>query len=482
MVILIADDDRLVRYSLKSMLLDLEDNNYIIYETKNGKAFVEQCRLHQPDIAFVDIRMPLLDGISAIEECKKYTIDTQFVVLTGHSDFTYAQKCIGLEIADYILKPIIPEQLNKLMLRLKSKLSQNRSYRNMKVHIQIIQAFQLWDEVGFTNLPDPCSDQNGIYYGFNFFIDCQNSSEVYATIYRSLLENLQYNGHRYIHEKKNFALLDSKEVNLQVVVFCEESTISSIIFDMEQICRNLSKDSVLISCFYTKGVDLAQIYHALKEIEQNSYLRFGLTNRPICNPDSFSLSEKASHFLYLTNELINTYQELNESLYKKTILEIKKLPNEILNDIACERLSQIFALYFNIECKCDNLVSLCNLLYKAKQQIYDQEPIQINDKMDYATAYIEKHYMNDINILLLAEKTDLTPNYFSKLFHQKTGVTFSNYLTETRINHAKRILITRRDVLVKDVALMVGYLSSRHFSCAFKKLTGQYPSEFREHN
>ena len=102
--------------------------------------------------------------------------------------------------------------------------------------------------------------------------------------------------------------------------------------------------------------------------------------------------------------------------------------------------------------------------------------------MSYATEYVEKHYMQDISVVQLAEKLQLTPNYFSKVFHERTGQTFSAYLTNVRMGQAKRILLSRRDVLVKDVALMVGYYSSRHFANVFKKFTGLYPSEFRENN
>ena len=88
--------------------------------------------------------------------------------------------------------------------------------------------------------------------------------------------------------------------------------------------------------------------------------------------------------------------------------------------------------------------------------------------------------MQDISVAQLASRLEMTPNYFSKLFHDRTGQTFSSYLTAQRMNQAKRILLTRQDVLVKDVAMMVGYFSSRHFADVFKKMTGLSPSEFRE--
>ncbi len=88
--------------------------------------------------------------------------------------------------------------------------------------------------------------------------------------------------------------------------------------------------------------------------------------------------------------------------------------------------------------------------------------------------------MQDISVVQIADKLGMTPNYFSRIFHESTGQTFSAYLAILRINQAKRILSTRLDIPVKDIALMVGYFSSRHFSKVFKTITGVSPSEFRD--
>lgn len=97
MVILVADDDRLIRFTIKSMLGDiLGDSGNIFLEAANGRDMVRMCREGKPDVAFVDIRMPYLDGLQAIEECKKYSEWTEYVVVSGYSDFAHARKGIRL--------------------------------------------------------------------------------------------------------------------------------------------------------------------------------------------------------------------------------------------------------------------------------------------------------------------------------------------------------------------------------------------------
>jgi len=59
-------------------------------------------------------------------------------------------------------------------------------------------------------------------------------------------------------------------------------------------------------------------------------------------------------------------------------------------------------------------------------------------------------------------------------------IKFIDYLTNIRISNAKKLLISNSDVPIKEIALMVGYYSPRHFSTIFKKLTNYYPTEYRK--
>ena len=95
-------------------------------------------------------------------------------------------------------------------------------------------------------------------------------------------------------------------------------------------------------------------------------------------------------------------------------------------------------------------------------------------------TYVEDHYMEDICINTISSVCGITPNYLSKLFHQKEGMRFMDYLTQVRISHAKRLLISPSFSSIGEVAEQVGYNGARHFSKVFQKITGQTPSEYRK--
>jgi two-component system response regulator YesN len=101
------------------------------------------------------------------------------------------------------------------------------------------------------------------------------------------------------------------------------------------------------------------------------------------------------------------------------------------------------------------------------------------DHVDQVVEYIDRNYMRDIGIAQIANDLELTPNYLSQRFHEKTGTTFVKYLTRIRITKAKELLADH-SLPISQIARKVGYNSSRHFSSIFRLLEGKTPSDFRK--
>lgn len=141
MIILIADDEKLNRFIIKSMLGEILTSEYTILEASDGKKMVEICKEKMPDIVFTDIRMPNMNGIEAIAECKKYSDDIEFVIISGYSEFEFAQKAFADKIQDYLLKPVEEERLRQLMDKLQKKISGHKKEQNTRFQLALFNAF-----------------------------------------------------------------------------------------------------------------------------------------------------------------------------------------------------------------------------------------------------------------------------------------------------------------------------------------------------
>ncbi len=92
--------------------------------------------------------------------------------------------------------------------------------------------------------------------------------------------------------------------------------------------------------------------------------------------------------------------------------------------------------------------------------------------------YIQTHYMYDISMQDVAQTMNYSEAYFSKLFKQCFQKNFTAYLTEFRVEEAKRQL-RRPTINVKDVGKAVGYSDSNYFTKVFRRITGMSPTEYR---
>jgi two-component system response regulator YesN len=96
-----------------------------------------------------------------------------------------------------------------------------------------------------------------------------------------------------------------------------------------------------------------------------------------------------------------------------------------------------------------------------------------------AQEYIRHNFQRDFSLEEAAQAVGISPYYFSKLFKEKTGMNFTEYVTGLRIETAKQLLLNPK-LSIKQVCIDSGYSNPNYFSRIFKKWTGITPTEFRD--
>ena len=111
----IADDEVWIILGLKKLLDKLNIGAYVIGTANNGLTAKEEIGHFKPDVVFADIRMPGLSGLELLQAIPEVSPESKVVIISGYAEFSYAQEAVQHHAYDYLLKPIKPEELSRVM-------------------------------------------------------------------------------------------------------------------------------------------------------------------------------------------------------------------------------------------------------------------------------------------------------------------------------------------------------------------------------
>ena len=122
--IVFADDEEEVRQAIIKKVAWNEIGYEFVGEAGNGAEALELVEKLRPDVLLTDIQMPFISGIELARQVREIHPSTQIVFLSGHDDFTYAQKAIQYNIISYLLKPISASELTEELRKIKVKIDE----------------------------------------------------------------------------------------------------------------------------------------------------------------------------------------------------------------------------------------------------------------------------------------------------------------------------------------------------------------------
>lgn len=137
---IIADDEPLLRYQLNKMLADVWPELDILASCENGKEAFNAIADDQPDIAFLDIRMPEMDGMTLIRRIYQLDKFPLVVFVTAYDE--YAVRAFETNAIDYLLKPLNEKRLEQCVLKMKQRLNENTAENTTSNLNALIEKFQ----------------------------------------------------------------------------------------------------------------------------------------------------------------------------------------------------------------------------------------------------------------------------------------------------------------------------------------------------
>ena len=114
-VVMIVEDEPMELEFLQSIALEILRTEDKLLTCETGLQAIKLAKQYRPDIIFMDITLPEMDGISSLQEIRRFLPDACVSILSASSDFSYAQAAISLRVHEYLLKPVKPEILRQMI-------------------------------------------------------------------------------------------------------------------------------------------------------------------------------------------------------------------------------------------------------------------------------------------------------------------------------------------------------------------------------
>lgn len=525
--LIIADDEKIVIDSLKYIIEKNFNNIEIIATARSGREVIEKVDDNVPDIIFMDIRMPGINGLEAIKEIKSRHKHIVIIVLTAFDHFDFAKEALNLGVLEYLLKPVnrtkIVEVINKAVEIVKTEKEKRRMELEMKEKLEYIVPIL----------------ENGFIYSLTLFDDNSNELLNYKQIFE-IEENGGYvmtiefgdeeknggleNKIGYSVRSQNFYPFIRDTINAtcrcivgpvmlnRVVVFVpanyetdEFSSRQKSLAFAEALFQKLSEK---LKCSFKIGIGktcesfelLPSSYEeslkALRYLKSSGVMHY--MDIPSRNPQAseypehkeklllqkVSLGEAvegANAFNYIFDWLVGKYS--NQPLkIKNKLLEILFQLNRMAWEYGTDPESD--AISFLEEMLAMNDLSELKLWCKKRieviaGQISSYRDYKIGDLTRKAKEYIKANYSKPITLEDISREINVSPQYFSKLFKEETGENFIDYLTGIRIKVAKDLL-ENSELSIKEICYNIGYSDPNYFSRIFKKIVGVAPTEYKE--
>lgn len=118
----LVDDEHLERTLIRYSFPWEENGFAVVGEADSGEDMIRRFDELRPDVIFADICMPFMNGLEMSQKIRAMEKDVEIVILTGHREFAFAQEAIHVGVLEYLIKPVQPEELQRVADRVRARI------------------------------------------------------------------------------------------------------------------------------------------------------------------------------------------------------------------------------------------------------------------------------------------------------------------------------------------------------------------------
>lgn len=400
-------------------------------EAPDGEIALPLIYERRPETVITDIKMPFMDGLQLCRILRETLPATKIIILSGHDEFKYAQEAIQIGVTEYLLKPIIPQDLLAALRKVARQIDEEHQ---TSAHLQSLQAQMVSQR---SMLRERCllNLVTGNSSSADFIEQAQGLEiDLLAPWYQVLVIR---------------AVPRTGAPAAPLFVVCQhvDAIIADVTGDTNSIVsfKQGLEETILILKGETPEA-LARQAQRLPEVLQRQ------------------LAAQTSSLAVIgvgqaTERLGTISQSFAQALAQ---ISAGGIPTPSLRGV-----------------EGDGWERPTPAGMPAQPDNHQQEPSHSAARIAKARSYIDANFSSpDISLSLVAAQVLLSPTYFSVVFAREVGETFIEYLTNVRIRRAMELLHTT-SLTSSEIAYQIGYHNPRYFYSVFRKVAGLPPNEFR---
>ncbi|WP_163192438.1 response regulator transcription factor [Clostridium thermarum] len=521
---LIADDEYLVLESLRMIISKNIKDVDIVGTASSGREAIEKALGLKPDIVFIDIHMPGIDGIEAIRQIKQVNSDTVFVILTAYEYFDYAKEALNLGVFEYLLKPINKNKLIETINNISAEIYKKRANlireielrERMNKLIPSLEAQFISDKLFGTGMSKEME-----FYESIFAMDLKHGYAM-TVLFHDAENNNKEDNLKLNQQKQNFLdiftakfksicpCLIGSPVSDRIIVYVptdEEEPDEFIRMKSIDIGKRVTeKLKGLTTLKYHIGIgrkynienfvkSCSEAYIAASKTNDQTVTHVEDVNSSVGDIESYPIHKES----VFSNSLLTANIKEAKEVFEEIFVWMINAHGEDIDKIKSKLIDLIFLAEKTLPYKLNELDKLKNtyvlnilkingmdelrVQFKAylsdlgleiqKQKKSDEEGI-----IPAIIEYVNKNYANDITLNDVAKSVNLSYHYFSKIFKDEMGKSFTDYLTELRLEKSMKLL-ANPSLSIKEICQKIGYNDPNYYCKTFKKVTGMTPTEYR---
>lgn len=527
--VLIVDDEQIVIDGIKFMIEEIFTDVEVVAMANSGRTAIEVTRSIVPDIVLMDIKMPGINGIEAIEVIKKRHQDTKFIIISAYEQFEFAKQAVELGVSHYILKPIsenrLKDTLGKVMNEIQSerlvRLSEIENKEKIEKIIPVLEHGFIYallmnadyrqELYKYQELFEITKDK--AYIMVLEFGDNGNKERLENRIGSGLKGFTFYPKVQSAIKYKCRSIVGPMIINrITVVVYAEESESE---YEQRIAAIQLAsaiKESVttIVDTDLFIGIGGCYVFDKIKNsLEEAIFALNRMTNESVLHVnDMIKANQNNSDYTYVDIKEDETQiielmkngkeEELGseiesffikvEKKFGQNMLDMRNIVTELMvmvlsssyrNNLKEEEVG--YSTYISEIKRIDNVVTLQNWcvqkIISIARLAQSKRHQHISTVVIEAKNYIDNNYDQEISLKEVSKMVSVSPQYFSKIFKEEIGLSFVEYIRMCRMDVAKNML-RQKIYSIKEVCYKIGYNDPNYFSRLFKKLVGVSPSDF----